>query len=35
MTKMVNKPHYEGSEPTETYHYHCGKDTGHTKYKEA
>ena len=34
MPKMENKPHYEGSEATETNHYHSDKDTKHTKYKE-
>ena len=33
-SNMVNKPHYEGSDATETYHSYCDKDNGHIKYKK-
>ena len=32
--KMGNKPHYKGSEATETNNSHCEKDTEKTEYKE-
>ena len=32
---MANKPHYEGSESSQTNHYHCEKDTEDIKDKEA
>ena len=32
---MANETHQEGSRSTETYHFHCEKDTEHNKDKEA
>ena len=32
--KLANKPHYEGSEATDTDNYHYEKATENTEYKE-